>query len=137
MVFKLIIAVMVALLTYAIVVQLNDADMLFWTAMYGVSVITSVGDFMNLPLRPMLWVAFGLYAAAVVFYSPSFAYTSLEAFASVGMSGEEQERVRELWGMVVCLLWTGILIIHDMLKFPLIEYEDDFDDADVDDVLCN
>ena len=41
---------------------------------------------------------------------PSLPDTSLDAFSSVGMSGERDELVRELWGLIICAVWTGVLL---------------------------
>ncbi len=136
MIFKLLTTLMIAMFTYAIVVQFNDPDTMFWSAMYGIALVTSIAAFMNVSARGMLWIAFGMYAAAVVWLFPAFEHSSLEAFASVGMKNVQQEMVRELWGMVICACWTMILIIHDGIKFPA-HKNSDSTTSEADELVCN
>ncbi len=118
MIFKLITVIMIILFGYAIAVQLNDPDPYFWVALYGISLIASLGVLVALPMPGVLWVALGIYVAAIAWLSPNFANTSIEAFAAIGMKGDQEELVRELWGMVICALWTCVLIFQERKYNP-------------------
>ena len=136
MFFKVLTTAMICLFSYAVVVQFNDPDTLFWAAMYAIATVISIAAYLSFSMRGMLWVAFGLYGASVVWLSPNFAHTSMEAFASVGMNSEEEELVRELWGMVICLFWSLMLILHDGRKFP-VETREEKESAEADELVCN
>ncbi len=116
MLFKLLSILMITMFGIAIVVQFNDPDPIFWVALYGLALLISVGALIDLPMPGVLWLVLGVYLAAAAWLSPNFANTSLEAFAAVGMKGLEEELVRELWGMVICAIWTGILVIREGKK---------------------
>ena len=137
MVFRFLTVLMMVVFTYAIIVQFNDSDPLFWVALYGISLVTSVAAFVSLSMRGMLWIAFGIYFAAVLWMSPNFTHTSMEAFASVGMNSERDELVRELWGMVICTLWTLVLLIYDRKRFPAYSQDASELSGEADEIVCN
>ncbi len=107
---------MIILFGYTIVVQFNNPDPFFWIALYGLSVLTSIGSLVSLPMPGVLWIILGIYTAAIVWLSPHFSNTSLDAFTDIGMKGMEEALVRELWGMVICALWTCVLLFHERKK---------------------
>ncbi len=112
MIFKLLNSVMLLLFTLAVVVQYNDPDPVLWMLIYGVAAALCVATMLKWHARPMLFAYMAICAARVVYLSPRFADTSIQAFASAGMSSITEEEVRELWGLVIFLCWSVVLYVH-------------------------
>lgn len=105
-------SVMFLLFVLAMAVQVNDPDPLLWIALYGVAAALSGLAALG---REDIWpvaAALSLYVAGVAYLLPSLPDTSLDAFSSVGMSGERDELVRELWGLIICAGWMAVLLAH-------------------------
>ncbi|MCB1755536.1 MAG: transmembrane 220 family protein [Gammaproteobacteria bacterium] len=136
MIFRFFSILMSVLFSYAILVQFNDSDSLFWIALYGISLVVGIAGIVNIQLKGLLWIAMGIYLAAIAWLSPNFANTSLEAFAAVGMKGESEELVRELWGMVICAVWIAVVLLHDGLIEPFYQNVEN-DEPDTEEALCN
>lgn len=115
MFFKFLSYFMMAFSLMSSVVQLNDADWPMWLSIYAAILIATVLKlfYTGIQLRWFLVVLLLVYGFGVVYWSGSFSNTSLDAFKAVGMKGELEERVRELWGLVICFIWTIVLTIHD------------------------
>jgi hypothetical protein len=114
--FKLTAAMMTVLFAYAISVQFNDPDALYWVAIYAVSVVMSVAAFFNAPIKIPLFISLGLYSIIIALLSPFFLHTTVDAFLGISMKGLEQELVRELWGMVICWCWNLLLLVRQFKK---------------------
>lgn len=112
MIFRGVAFLMTLVMLYAVVVQLNDPDSVFWVILYGATVLTSALVVAGMRIQPFLWLLLGVYLAAVLWLSPALPNTSLEAFAALSMKGSVEELVRELWGMVFCAVWTLVMIMH-------------------------
>ena len=112
MIFRGVAFLMTLVMLYAVVVQLNDPDSIFWLCLYSASVITSALVVSGLSIQPFLWLLLGVYSGAVVWLSPAFPNTSIDAFGALTMRGSVEELVRELWGMIICAIWTLAMIIH-------------------------
>ncbi|MCH9697076.1 MAG: transmembrane 220 family protein [Gammaproteobacteria bacterium] len=114
MLFKTISYFMMAFFLMSLVVQFNDPDWLFWIMAYGAVLVTTVlKTFKPFPwLQWVLLILVLLYGYGVFQWSDNFAQTSLDAFKSVGMNDSVAENVRELWGLVICLVWTIVMVIH-------------------------
>lgn len=136
MIFKFFAVLMIAMFSYAIVVQFNDPDTVYWIILYAISLLTTVLALTNVSLGGLYWLVLGVYLASVAWLSPNFSYTSLEAFAAVGMDNVEQELVRELWGMVICALWSIVLVVRDGKLNPIFTKEERTARIE-EDVLCN
>lgn len=104
-------AVAVALFSYAIAVQRNDPDPLFWMAAYAPAAFASLAAVGGLLHTPTLAVVAALYAALFAFMSPALQHMSLEAFGPAGMQSEELEQVREALGLLICLGWSVALLV--------------------------
>ncbi len=115
MFFRLLSYLMMVFFLMSVVVQFNDPDWLMWMLTYGASLVATVLIIYNagIKLRWFLIILILFYAFGVFQWSDSFANTSLDAFMAVGMKNAVEEGVRELWGLVICLVWTIVLIIHD------------------------
>jgi hypothetical protein len=115
MFFKFLAYFMMAFFLMSSVVQLNDADWPMWLSIYAAILIATVLKifYTSIQLRWFLVVLLLIYGFGVVYWSDSFVDTSIDAFKAVGMKGEIEERVRELWGLVICFIWTIVLTIHD------------------------
>lgn len=103
---------MFVLFVLAMAVQLNDPDPVLWIGLYGIAATLSGLAVLG---RESWWAtaaALCIYLAGVVYLLPSLPDTSLDAFSSVGMSGERDELVRELWGLIICVIWMGVLLVH-------------------------
>ncbi len=125
------------MMAYAILVQFNDPDVYFWICLYAVSLVTTALIFAGYSNRSMLWMTMGLYLAAIAWLSPSFVHTSLEAFASVGMKSVQDEKVRELWGMVICAVWTAVLLLVDARRHPGYSKQEPAQDDQTEEIACN
>ena len=135
MIFKAFAVLMIALFSYAIVVQFNDPDTTYWIILYTISLLTTVFALTNVALGGLYWLVLGIFLASVAWLSPSFAHTSLDAFAAVGMDNLEQELVRELWGMVICALWAVVLVARDSKLHPIFTKEERT--AHIEEPVCN
>ena len=51
-------------------------------------------------------VAVGVYLLTAALWIDALPATSIEAFQHIQMSGIEEEEVRELWGTILCLIWS-------------------------------
>jgi hypothetical protein len=112
MIFKLLNGVMTILFVLAILVQSNDPDPVLWMLVYGVAAALCVATLLKFRLRPVLIAFMAVCVTGVIYLSPRFADTSMQAFASVGMNSIIEEEVRELWGLVICLAWSVVLYVH-------------------------
>ena len=112
MIFKVLNGIMIVLFVLALIVQSNDPDPLLWMLVYGVAAALSVAALLKFRLRPVLLSYMAVCASGVIYLSPRFAATSIQAFASVGMSSSIEEEVRELWGLLICLAWSAVLYVH-------------------------
>lgn len=133
MLFKLINSVMVLMFVFAIFVQFNDPDPLLWIALYGAVLSACIAQYINMNLGKGLYLLALVYAAGIAYLSPSFTDTSMHAFGSVGMDSMQDELVRELWGLIICLIWTGVLILkqHFSQLFNQVEIDKlEFTNAD-------
>ena len=102
----------------SVVVQFNDPDWAMWMLAYGAILLVTVLITFNagIQLRWFLVTLLLLYAFGVFQWSDSFANTSFDAFMAVGMKNTIEEGVRELWGLVICLIWTIVLVILNWRK---------------------
>ncbi|MEE9346395.1 MAG: transmembrane 220 family protein [Methylococcales bacterium] len=110
--------VMMAFFLVSVIVQFNDPDWPLWILAYGAILIVTVLITFNVDIK-VRWVLITLllfYAFGVFQWSDSFANTSLDAFMAVGMKNAVDEGVRELWGLVICLIWTIVLVILNWRK---------------------
>lgn len=103
---------MIVLFVFAVIAQSNDPDPLLWMLVYGVAAALCVATLLEFRIRPILVAYMVGCAAWVIYLSPRFADTSMQAFASVGMNSVIEEEVRELWGLVICLAWSVVLYVH-------------------------
>lgn len=116
MFFKFMSYLMVLFFLMSVAVQYNDPDGTVWMFVYGVILATTL-FIMFKPNPSIRWVLYPLLIAfgiAVFQWSESFADTSMDAFMAVGMKNIIQEEVRELWGLVICLIWTIVLTIKSL-----------------------
>ena len=112
MAFKLLNSVMTVLFVLALLVQSNDPDPVLWMLVYGVAAALCVATLLKFHIRSVLIAYMTVCAAGIIYLSPRFAATSIQAFASVGMSSSIEEEVRELWGLLICLAWSAVLYVH-------------------------
>ncbi len=124
MIFKFFAVLMIVMFSYAIVVQFNDPDTVFWIVLYALSVLTTVLALTSVSFSGLYWMVLGVYLASIAWLLPNFAYTSFEAFASFGMDNVQQEMVRELWGMVICAVWAFVLAVRDSGLNPIFTKEE-------------
>jgi hypothetical protein len=106
---------MMAFFLVSVLVQFNDPDWPLWMLAYGAILMVTVLITFNVDIK-VRWVLITLlllYGFGVFQWSDSFANTSLDAFMAVGMNNAVEEGVRELWGLVICLIWTIVLVIHN------------------------
>ncbi len=99
-------------------VQYNDPDGTVWMIVYGVILIITLFNIFNRNHK-IRWVLFPMliaYGVGVFQWTGSFEHTSLDAFMAVGMKNVIQEEVRELWGLVICFIWTIVLIINSFMN---------------------
>lgn len=100
------------LFAMAVAVQYNDPDSFVWMSVYGVLAVLSFAALLN-RYYPRLTAALAVaYLAAVLWLSPNFLHTSLEAFSSVRMKNLQHELVRETWGLLICFVWAIVLWHH-------------------------
>lgn len=114
MLFKTVSYLMMAFFMMSLIVQFNDPDWLFWIMVYGAILVTTLLKTFK-PAQWLQWVLLILvllYGYGVFHWSDSFSHTSLDAFKSVGMKDSVAENVRELWGLVICLVWTVVMGVH-------------------------
>lgn len=118
MLFKIVSIFMVAYFLLSIGVQYNDPDSLIWMGLYAAILMATLLTLFKATngLRWQLVLLILLYGTGVVYLSGSFRDTSLDAFRAVGMSSLTDEKVRELWGLVICLLWAIALLIHSGMR---------------------
>jgi len=90
-------------------VQLNDPDPFLWISIYGSIAILSLASVFNHYYPSSTLILTFIYLFAVIWLSPNFLNTSLDAFASVQMKNELHELVRESWGLLICLIWSSYL----------------------------
>jgi hypothetical protein len=109
---KLVAACFTLLFLFACYVQLNDPDPLTWIGLYGVAVVISATVVMGRPSLRLSAVAAGIYLVAVILWIEALPATSLDVFQHVDMSTIEEEEVRELWGMILCLAWSSCVWLH-------------------------
>jgi hypothetical protein len=107
---------MFLLFVLAMAVQLNDPDPFVWVALYGIAAALSAITALGRALPGFTISALVLFTAGVVYLLPSLPDTSVAAFSSVGMSGERDELVRELWGLIICAVWTGVLLARQLRR---------------------
>ncbi len=115
MLFRFLSYVMMAFFLVSVLVQFNDPDWPLWMLAYGAILMVTVLITFNVDIK-VRWVLITLlllYGFGVFQWSDSFANTSLDAFMAVGMNNAVEEGVRELWGLVICLIWTIVLVIHN------------------------
>jgi hypothetical protein len=99
-------------------VQYNDPDGTVWMLVYGAVLIITLFNIFSRNYR-ILWILYPMliaYGVGVFQWSGSFEHTSLDAFMAVGMKNIIQEEVRELWGLVICFIWTIVLIINSSIN---------------------
>ncbi len=117
MFFKFMSYNMIVFFLMSIVVQFNDPDGYIWMLVYGAVLLTTCLIIFYKPVKInwLLGCLVLLYAIGIYFWSDGFSNTSLDAFMSVGMKNETQEIVRELWGLVICFVWSIVLTINRIL----------------------
>lgn len=115
MLFRFLSYFMMVFFLMSVVVQFNDPDWPMWMLIYGAILLTTalITFSAGIKFRWFLITLLLFYAFGVFQWSDSFANTSLDAFMAVGMKNVAEEGVRELWGLVICLIWTIVLVIHD------------------------
>ena len=109
---------MVLFFIMAFAVQFNDPDGSVWMLMYGAILITTLLNIFK-HSNNIYWVLFPLlivYGIGVFQWSGSFEHTSIDAFMAVGMKNILQEEVRELWGLVICFIWTIVMISNNFIN---------------------
>ena len=116
--FLLLSLVAILFLLMSIAVQYNDPDGPLWMLLYSVLLLVTLYHLYRpeQDIRVILLFLGLLYGAGVVLYSGSFGDTSLDAFKGVGMNSLVDEKVRELWGLVICFVWSVLLLIHNNRK---------------------
>jgi hypothetical protein len=112
MIFMLLNSVMAILFVFAVIAQFNDPDPVSWMLVYTVAAALCVATLLKLRIRPVLVAYMVVCATWVIYLSPRFVDTSMQAFTSVGMNSVIEEEVRELWGLVICLAWSVVLYVH-------------------------
>ena len=61
MIFRGVAFLMTLVMLYAVVVQLNDPDSVFWVILYGATVLTSALVVAGMRIQPFLWLLLGVY----------------------------------------------------------------------------
>ena len=95
----------------SVLVQYNDPDAIAWMLVYGASAAVCIAFTMR---RMRAVYAFGVASIALIwalFLVPSF-WGSVgfgELFESFDMKTGEVERARELGGLIIVVMWMGIL----------------------------
>jgi lysylphosphatidylglycerol synthetase-like protein (DUF2156 family) len=117
--FRIVSAALALLFAFGAVVQWNDPDPLRWMAAYlavcGLSVAAVMGRYVPVATAVVL----GVLLVWIVMWSPAFPATSLSAMQSLGMSGlEEEEEVREVWGLSLLATWTAVLLGKSLFARP-------------------
>lgn len=93
-----------------IVAQWNDPDPFVWTAAYAaVTMLSAAAAFDRYFLWPTVAALVG-YTVGFLAMLPALAHFRFGAFATVGMSSMEDERVREAVGLLICVVWTAWLL---------------------------
>lgn len=105
-----------ALFVLGAVVQWNDPDPLRWMAAYAAAAGVSGAAAAGRPWPPALTaVVLAGLVCFLLFWLPALPHTSLHALRSFSMSGSEQEEeVREAWGLVLLVAWTGFLLVRSL-----------------------
>ena len=111
MVLRVLSGAFALLFLFGAAVQWNDPDPLRWMLAYGAVAALSAGAAAGrLTVVPTGVVLAGLTLWLAI-WSPAFANSSLAAMQSFGMSGAvQEEEVREAWGLLLLVLWTGVLL---------------------------
>jgi hypothetical protein len=107
---KLASGVMLIAFGMSMVVQLNDPDPIRWVVLYGIAAALSG---LALAGRLYFWptaVACLVYLGGIALLWDAAPDTTPAAFVSIAMKDVVQERVRELWGLVLCLSWCSVLL---------------------------
>ena len=94
----------------AVAVQYNDPDALRWMLLYGAPAVLSLAVAVRGLYFPRVSaVLAAAFLVLVLAMLPHLSKTTWAALASAGMSSEEQELVREGWGLAICFAWTALL----------------------------
>jgi len=107
---------MTGLFVLAAAVQYNDPDPWLWIGVYMSVALISAGALLGWNIRMFSGLLCAGLFSGVLFLSPRFLDTSLQAFTSVGMDSIVEEEVRELWGLLIALLWTLTLFFKSIRK---------------------
>jgi len=94
---------------FAIAVQYNDPDPLFWMVMYTPPALLSWLAFRGRFRLEVTVLAFGAYVLLALYWSPALLQAGRESFTSWKMGTAADEEVREASGIAICALWTGAL----------------------------
>ena len=116
MMFRLFSILMTGLFVFAAVVQYNDPDPWLWIGVYLSVALISAAALPGWNIRIFSGLLCVALFSGVVILSDRFSDTSLQAFTSVGMDSIVEEEVRELWGLLIALLWTLTLFVKSIIK---------------------
>ena len=102
---------LVAFLSSA-VVQYNDPDALPWVIIYLAASMLCVLAYSSNPLRLVAALLFAVCLVWIVILLPELGPVSLdEIFESVSMQTRAVEEAREIGGLALVAIWSGILAL--------------------------
>jgi hypothetical protein len=100
---------MALLFAFAIAVQYNDPDPLFWMVLYTPPALLSWLAFRGRYRFEVTALAFAVYVALTLYWSPALLQARPSSFTSWHMGTLADEEVRETSGIALCAIWTGVL----------------------------
>ena len=106
---KIISGFMAALFLFSVAVQYNDPDPLGWMIAYTVPAALSIAACLGrYPFR-VTAVTTVVFAVAMLFWIPELVGARAATFTSMGMESRIDEEAREGLGLLICLVWSGVL----------------------------
>ena len=100
------------------VVQYNDPDSLIWMTMYGFAAITcilSIRDKIHFSIS--IFIGFvGIVWALTLLPDVIYSYSTTDNLFTWKMNGLGVEKVREIGGLFIIILWMSILTLSNYLS---------------------
>ena len=99
-------------------VQYNDPDSLIWMTMYGLAAITCVLSILDkLHFSISIFIGFvGIVWALTLLPDVISSYSTTDNLFTWKMNGLGVEKVREIGGLFIIILWMSILTLSNYLN---------------------
>ena len=109
---------MLLIFLLCMVVQYNDPDSLIWMTMYGLAAITcvlSIWDKIHFSIS--IFIGFiGIVWALTLLPDVISSYSTTDNLFTWKMNGFGVEKVREIGGLFIIILWMSILTLSNYLN---------------------